>query len=564
VLLGACALSLTGALLAFAARQLAEGGAVTLGALSGVLLLATCEVLAARLARQVTAPVQAVSAALERLGETRDFTARVRPAGPEELDRLAESFNGMAASLAEREQAQAELPSQLATFDPLTRLPNRALFADRLKQAVLRATRAGTHGAVLFIDLDGFKEINDRHGHRTGDQLLQEVARRLAAITRQEDTLARQGGDEFTILLQDVKQPGNALQVARKHAENLRAPWDHDGQRIFISASVGVALFPEHGQDAEELLQSADAAMYQAKRLGKDNAVLFSQGLRQELSDRHALAADLARALGDRALALHYQPRFSLARETVTAVEALLRWQHPVLGPLDPGRFVPLAEQSGLVLPLGEWVLREACRQLGQWRRDGAPLPRVAVNLAPAQLHRQDLAAILGEALAEHALDPHMVELEVQEAALMANLEQSRKVLGPLKQLGVRISVDDFGAGYSSLGLLRTLPVAILKVDRSFVHRLHESREDRQMFAAILAMAGSLGLEVVAEGVETAAQREALLGLGCAEAQGWFFAPPMPAHLLPAWFQAGPRGEEARRHHPSASGRSYLDALGGA
>jgi len=414
---------------------------------------------------------------------------------------------------------------------------------------------------VLFVDLDGFKGINDRLGHRTGDLLLQEVARRLAAITRREDTLARLGGDEFTLFLQDIGQPDNALQVARKHVENLRAPWNFDGQRILVSASVGVALYPDHGLEPEDLIQCADAAMYQAKRLGKDNVVLFTQALRQELADRLTLAADLSGALDERALVLHYQPRFDLRRETVTAVEALLRWHHPVLGPLAPGRFMPMAEQTGLVLPLGEWVLREACRQLGRWRRDGTPLPRVAVNVAPAQLQHQDLAGILEEALAEHGLAPGQVELEIVESSLLANLDQSRRVLARLKRMGIRMSIGGFGTGYASLSVLRILPVDILKIDRSFIHPLRDARQDRQMLAAILAMAGSLGLEAVAEGVESQTQQEILLAMGCAEAQGWFFAPPLPAQVLPAWFQRGPTGDEARRRYPSASGRSFLAAL---
>jgi diguanylate cyclase (GGDEF)-like protein len=530
---------------------------LVLGAIALALFLAflaACRPLADRLARPLTGPVAALAATMGKVRKTKDFSDRLNPTGIAELDPLVFSCNALLAELAAREGALREWQDgldQLAHFDPLTRLPNRTLFADRLGQAVQRAIRAGTQGAVLFLDLDAFKGINDRYGHPIGDLLLQEVARRLAAFTRGEDTLARLGGDEFTILVQDVKTAENALLVARKHVESLRAPFQLEQHRIRMSASIGVALYPDHGQDAGTLIRYADAAMYQAKKLGKDKVVLFTRALGQELSDRLTLGDDLRRAVAAQDLALHYQVRVDLGRVAVTGAEALLRWQHPRLGPVAPDRFLPLAEQTGLALPLGEWTLREACRDLGRWRREGISLARVSVNLFAAQLQRQDLAGILAGVMAAGGLGAGDLELEAAEPVLMENLDQSRKVLTQLKDLGARISVDGFGTGYSSLSLLRALPLDALKIDRSLVHRLPESREDRQVLGAILAMAGILGLEVVAEGVETPAQHRILLDLGCREAQGFLFAPALPGPLLPRWFQDGPDGEEARRSYPA-------------
>ena len=338
--------------------------------------------------------------------------------------------------------------------------------------------------------------------------------------------------------------------VARKHVDHLSRPFLIDGNRLFVSASIGVAVFPEHGQTAEILVKSADTAMYQAKKLGKNQTGLFNGTLHAEVAERLSLGNDLHRALENGEFVLHYQPKFDLERGACTGVEALLRWNHPELGLVPPEKFIPLAEQTGLILPLGEWVIREACRQYGLWRAEGIQVPHVAVNVSPLQLQRQDLVMILKDAAAAGRVRPQALELEVVESALMENLDLSVQVLTELRQLGARISIDDFGTGYSSLSLLRALPVDLVKIDRSFIAGVHESEKDRQILIAILALAGSLGLEGVAEGIECAQQEQVLREIGCRGVQGFHYARPMPPEQLASWFLEG--------HGAAATGRTTV------
>ncbi len=491
--------------------------------------------LAGRFQRIVTEPVTVMATIMREVSYTKDYSKRVPSFNTDEIDQLAKCFNEMLSEIEQRDEDLLDRQKQLhhmANFDSLTGLPNRVLFNDRLEQALRHAARTGEKLAVLFIDLDDFKMVNDAYGHRTGDQLLLETTTRLAAITRTGDTLARLGGDEFTIILQDVKTAGNALLVANKHIENLFHHYLIDNRQLFVSASIGVAIYPEHGTTMESLVKNADAAMYQAKEKGKNSVELFSDSINSKLSEKLLLSNDLYRALEQGEFELHYQPRINLRRNSWASAEALLRWNHPKLGRVPPDKFIPIAEKNGMILPIGEWVIREACRQLHQWHCQGFHLPRISVNVSPLQLQRQDLIGIIKDALSSNNLCAQNLELEIVESALVEDSGRSVSLLKELQNFGVKISIDDFGTGYSSLSYLRTLPIDILKIDRSFMINAHESEEDRRIIAAICAMALSLGLEVVTEGVENVKQEQILKDHYCNEAQGYYYDRPMPADEL--------------------------------
>jgi diguanylate cyclase (GGDEF)-like protein len=491
--------------------------------------------LAGRFQRIVTEPVTVMATIMRDVSYTKDYSKRVPSFNTDEIDLLAKCFNEMLSEIEQRDEDLLDRQKQLhhmANFDSLTGLPNRVLFNDRLEQALRHAARTGEKLAVLFIDLDDFKMVNDAYGHRTGDQLLLETTTRLAAITRTGDTLARLGGDEFTIILQDVKTAENALSVARKHIKNLFLHYLIDNRQLFVSASIGVAIYPEHGTTMEALVKNADAAMYQAKEKGKNSVELFSDSINSKLSEKLLLSNDLYRALEQGEFELHYQPRINLRRNSWASAEALLRWNHPKLGRVPPDKFIPLAEKNGMILPIGEWVLREACRQLHQWHCQGFHLPRISVNVSPLQLQRQDLIGIIKDALSSNNLCAQSLELEIVESALVEDSGRSVSLLKELQNIGVKISIDDFGTGYSSLSYLRTLPIDILKIDRSFMINAHESEEDRRIIAAICAMALSLGLEVVTEGVENVEQEQILKDHYCNEAQGYYYDRPMSAEEL--------------------------------
>jgi diguanylate cyclase len=506
--------------------------------ISGMILLLSLlfsYVLAERFQRLITEPVTAMAATMLEVSCTKDYSKRVVTNDIDEMGSLATHFNEMLAEIERRDIALIERQDdlyKLANFDSLTGLPNRALYSDRLEQAVRRAARTGERMAVLFIDLDSFKMINDTHGHLVGDRFLQETAVRLLAGTRDYDSLARLGGDEFSVFLQDIKTTENALMVARKHVENLFPHYQIDDKNLFASASIGVAIFPEHGVTSEDLLKNADSAMYLAKEKGKNNVELFTDSLEVKLSEKLTLSTDLREALERGEFELYYQPRINLARNSWASAEALIRWHHPVLGMVSPDAFIPLAMQTGLILPIGEWVIREACRQLSEWHCQGFHLPRISVNVAPLQLQRQDLLGIVKDALASNNLCTQSLELEIVESALMEDVGRSITVLKELRNIGVKISIDDFGTGYSSLSYLNALPVDILKIDRSFLWQVHESKEDEQIFAAIMSISLSLGLEVVTEGVENIEHEQILKKYGCHEAQGYYYARPLPAAEL--------------------------------
>jgi diguanylate cyclase (GGDEF)-like protein/PAS domain S-box-containing protein len=429
-----------------------------------------------------------------------------------------------------RKRAESELRHQ-AHHDSLTALPNRKEFTERVNKVL----DGDQMLAVAFVDLDDFKVINDSLGHGSGDRLLVAVAERMRRVLRPTDLLSRFGGDEFTALLEGVTDARHAMRVADRLGSALRAPFVIDGHQRYVTASVGVAL-SGGGDDAEELLRDADAAMYRAKELGKARCELFDQSMRTRAVERLELEAGLRSALANDELVLHYQPAVELHNERVVGVEALLRWEHPELGLLAPDRFIPLAEQTGLIVPIGAWVLSEACRQLEEW---GLPELWMAVNVSPRQLASDTLVDAVTDALADAGLEPSRLWLEITESAVIGDPEAAVGKLHQLKSLGVKLAVDDFGIGYSSLANLRDLlPVDALKIDRSFVAGVGANADDLAIVESVIGLARSLGLDAVAEGVETADQATLLSDLDCSHAQGFHFARPLTSAAVAELFGA--------------------------
>jgi diguanylate cyclase (GGDEF)-like protein len=412
-------------------------------------------------------------------------------------------------------------------LDALTGLAGRARFIARLREL----TAAGRPLAVVFLDLDDFKLINDGFGHDTGDRLLVEVAARLRAAVRPGDLVARLGGDEFTVLCEGIGSEQAALEVARRLQRALHEPFQVAGQRRHVRASAGCRVAPAGG-DAEELLRDADVAMYQAKNAGKDRVELFSQATRALILRRLQLEQELREALARETLAVHFQPQVELHTGRVAGAEALARWPHPEEGLISPAEFIPVAEETGLIVPLGGWVLDQACRRLAAWRAAGLPIC-VSVNVSVHQLADPELLARVRESLARWQVPPRSLCLELTESALMDAGEAPLARLAELKELGLYLAVDDFGTGYSSLGALKRLPVEVLKVDRSFIDGLGTDPEDSAIVAAVLSLAHALGLHVVAEGVESELQASQLAALGCPVAQGFLFSRAVPAGELP-------------------------------
>jgi diguanylate cyclase (GGDEF)-like protein/PAS domain S-box-containing protein len=429
--------------------------------------------------------------------------------------------------------------SHIAQHDILTDLPNRLLLKDRITQAIVAARRNHTKVAVLFLDLDGFKDINDSLGHAVGDNVLQSVAKCLVSCVRSSDTVSRLGGDEFVVLLSGIKQPSDAGIAARKILAAITASHTFDLHDLQLMASIGLSTYPEDGQDAESLLKNADTAMYQGKKRGHNNYQFFNQDMNTRTIERQTIEADLRGALKRQEFVLHYQPKVNLQTRRIAGAEALIRWLHPDRGLVSPLQFIPAAEESGLILPIGQWVLREACRQAQDWIGAGLHATPVAVNVSSLEFRSEGFLEGLRAILKDTRLDPHYLELELTESVLMQHAESSVSVLRTLKSIGVRLAVDDFGTGYSSLSYLKRFPIDSLKIDQSFVHDITTDTNGATIVSAVISMARSLRQCVIAEGVETEEQITFLQAYGCDEAQGYYFSKPVVAHEFAKLLETG-------------------------
>ena len=425
----------------------------------------------------------------------------------------------------------------LATRDVLTALPNRAALRDRVEQHLLLARRRQTQPAFLFIDIDRFKLINDTLGHDVGDEALVTCANRISLALRDSDTVARLGGDEFAVILPSVDSTTEALLVADKLIDALATPLEIRGHRLHLNASIGIAIYPEHGDNGDQLLRHADLAMYKAKQSGGGRAFLFSPGLNARAEELLALDNDLRDAIVRRELEVHYQPQVAMGSTRLCGMEALVRWQHPHLGLLPPNHFIPFAEERGIILDIGRLVLDKALAQLSTWDALGIHVPHLAINVSPAELNAS-FTANVEAALARHGIAHERLELEITESALTGDGIETLGMLAGLRERGVSIAVDDFGVGYSSLAQLRRLPIDTLKIDRSFVTELDSNAQDAAIVQAVVTMARSLALRTVAEGAETEAHIQALEAIGCDCVQGYFLARPMPALEIPGWLHA--------------------------
>ena len=435
----------------------------------------------------------------------------------------------------------------MAYYDDLTGLPNRALFHDRLQQSLAHSERYKGNSAILFLDLDNFKRINDTLNHSVGDLLLKAVAERLSKYIRIADTVARQGvkassntvarlgGDEFTVLLTEINSLQDAAKVAQRILNSLSVPFRLDGHEVFVSGSIGIAVYPFDGEDMDSLLRNADTAMYHAKNQGKNNFQFYKQSMNATAFERLTMENDLRKAVERNELILYYQPKMDIRTGKIIAVEALLRWNHPDKGLLAPAEFISLAEETGLIIPIGEWVLKTACNQNKVWQRPGSGFTRIAVsvNLSGQQFKQEGVVKVIEKVLHDSLLGPEYLELEITESVIMKNAEIIITMFHNLKNMGVQLSMDDFGTGYSSFSYLKRFPLDIIKIDRSFIKDISEKNEDAAIVKAIIAMAHTLKLRVVAEGVETEQQLELLRKLGCDEMQGYLLSTPLPADEIP-------------------------------
>ncbi|MCH7929702.1 MAG: EAL domain-containing protein, partial [Proteobacteria bacterium] len=453
-------------------------------------------------------------------------------AQPRRLENGDVVWDGIVLDITDRKEAERRI-DYLAHHDTLTDLPNRALFQDRLVAAIAQAKRHQKLLAVHFMDLNRFKEVNDTLGHPVGDELLKAVAKDLKRVVRETDTVARLGGDEFAVIETELDSPQGAVVLAQKVIDALAQPYRIGDHEVRTGTTIGIAVYPTDGTEPQELLQNADFALYAGKAKQRDGFEMFDPEMSAALKASKDLEVELHRALENEEFVLHYQPRVALATGVIIGVEALVRWVHPERGMIAPGAFIPVAESSGLVRPLGEWVLRTACREANSWQRVGLPPLSVAVNLSAAQFHGTDIVATVSDVLDESLLDPTLLELEITETMMMR--ERDSKVvpaLQGLSDLGVEIAVDDFGTGYASLTYLRRFPVSKVKVDQSFVAGIVDDRDDRAIVQAVIGLGRGLNMKVTAEGVETREQVEILRAWQCDEAQGYYFGRPVPAEQL--------------------------------
>ena len=485
-----------------------------------------------------TQEIRSVDYEMQRAGAVHHFEARLVATGPDEV-------LGLVRDISERKRTEEQI-RRLAYCDSLTGIPNRQAFLETLERELHRSKSGNRKFAVLFMDLDAFKRINDTLGHNVGDHLLKIVSERLRETIRPSDlvsrgdqphNLARLGGDEFTILIPDLERVENALNVAHRVKDAMRRPFLIDGNEIFVTASIGISLFPEDGDDCDSLLKFADTAMYHAKNCGKNNAKLYSSSLTMEIMSHVKLEVGLRKALQNNELYLLYQPQIDVRSAEIVGVEALVRWRHPERGLISPTEFIPLAEETGLIVPIGEWVLRTACIQARQWQKVTKRSLRMAVNLSAKQFKDDNLTQIVLSALGDTGLDPRLLELELTEGTLMDDARATMSTLEQLRAIGVHLSIDDFGTGYSSMNYLKRFDVRSLKIDKSFICGLPQDSENAAITRAIIAMAHGLKMVVVAEGVETDEQLVLLEEYGCDMVQGYYLGHPSPQESITLMLQ---------------------------
>jgi diguanylate cyclase (GGDEF)-like protein len=485
----------------------------------------------------LTRRLNALEQATRRMGEG-DMDATVEISGNDEVAHLAQVFNEMSGSLRsqfdELQQVQQELSFQ-AQHDPLTGLPNRLLFDLRCSQAIAVAQQHQHNLALLFFDLDHFKNINDSYGHQIGDSVLRSVAARLTLVLKDHNLIARLGGDEFCVLMEKVEQQQEAAVVAQSILDMLAVPLECEQHEFFLSASIGICLYPRDGDDEIRLLRNADTAMYRAKAAGRGGYCFYSHEQTSSVRERTSLEQRLRKAIERGELRLNYQPQVCLDTGAIIGVEALARWSSPEFGLVAPEKFIPIAEESGLIIPMGEWILDDACRQMQQWRNSGSNIPRVAVNLSVLQIQRGDVTALVRRALDSTGLSASCLELEITEGYILQDADRAIEVLQQLRDLGVSIAIDDFGTGFSSLSYLHRLPIDRLKIDKSFVQEIGSTSRAAQVAQAVVRLGKTLGLSIIGEGVEHPHHADALREWGCHEGQGFLYAhavAPDQLHLL--------------------------------
>jgi diguanylate cyclase (GGDEF)-like protein len=514
------------------------------------------------LQRRISQPVRALAAAMQKVTEHQDFSERVEPSGRDEIARLGAGFNSMLRELerqaAEKRAFAAQLQHQ-ALNDDLTGLPNRRLLADRLSHSIAMAERQGLQVALIYIDLDGFKLINDSLGHSIGDLLLRQVGSRLQSRVRQSDTLARLGGDEFAVVITGMGAESEAAQAAGALLEALTPPFFIEHHEIAISASIGISLFPKDGTTPMMLLQQADSAMYAAKKLGKNRVVYFSPELGASLRERLHLETQLRNALANGEIVVWYQPEFEVISRRLVRFEALARWRHPVLGVIAPGKFIPIAEETGLIVPLGKHVMEAACREAMRWQTGDAGPVQVAVNVSSLQLMRDSFVEEVSAILKKTGLPPRLLQIELTESVMLSGAQSAAVTMHRLADLGVGLAIDDFGTGYSCLSYLPQLPFDALKIDRSFVSELCERPETEALVHSLVILAHKLGMRVIAEGVETEQQLERIARIGTNEVQGYLLGRPTPDPL--AFLGSQPAVRQAAQDGSAAGGRLRLEEL---
>ncbi len=437
----------------------------------------------------------------------------------------------MISDVTERKEAEERIHFQ-TNYDTLTGLPNRSLFQDRLNLALPSMSRTDRKLALMFIGLDGFKLVNDTLGHDIGDLLLKEAAKRLGTCVRQGDTVARLGGDEFTIIMPNLADPRHAPLVSQRVLDALAEPFHLNGNETFVSASIGITIFPDDASEAKELLRNADAAMYRAKEQGKANFHFFTADLNAVVQERMVLKNGLGKALENGEFSLHYQPKLEIESGRITGVEALMRWNSPELGMVSPVKFIPVMEETGQVVEMGEWAIRTACLQHQEWRQAGLPQIRIAVNLSPRQLRDASFVPIVENVLREAGVEPAGLELEITESLLMSDSGGALKALGELHEMGIHMAMDDFGTGYSSLSYLKRFPIDTIKIDRTFIADIATNPDDAEIIRTIISMGHTLNRKVIAEGVENDQQLSLLREYQCDEIQGYFFSRPLPAGMI--------------------------------